>query len=98
MEINLRNVPFSEELLFFIRRCAGPTARDIEVRVVRTDVPARVHEVSIIRRGTLAAPIVETDPDVYLAIRNAFAILRGREDGMSGIRPAANDDGLELHG
>lgn len=97
MEINLRNVPFSEELLFFIRRCAGPTSRDLAVRVRRTDVPSRVHEVSILPKGA-STPIVETDPDVYLAVRNAFAVLRGRDEQDSGLRPAANDDGLELYG
>ena len=98
MEINLRNVPFSEELLFFIRRCAGPGARDLAVRVRRTDVPSRVHEVEIARTGTDDRPIVETDPDLYLAVRNAFAVLHGRDDEREVLRPAANDDGLELHG
>lgn len=93
MEMNLRNVPFSEELLFFIRRCAGPIPRRLEVRVQRIDVPVQTHEVTILECDD--AVIVENDPDVYLAVRNAFARLREREERASiePLRAAASGEG-----
>lgn len=102
MEINLRNVPFSEELLFYIRRCAGPVPRDMQVRVHRSEVPTQVYEVCLVRRdGADDVAVVEADPDVYLAVRNAFAVLREREryDETSALRPAACADGsVDIHG
>ncbi len=100
MEIDLRNVPFSEELLFFIRRCAGdsgaePTrarpARGIEIRLRRIEVPRRTYEACLVRRDD-GAIVLETDPDVYLAVRNAFEILRARDRrGGSPTLPVAFD-------
>jgi hypothetical protein len=96
MEINLRNVPFSEELLFFIRRCAGPTS-DLQVRLRHIEVPTSVYEVCLRRSSDASDYIVlETDPDVYLAVRNAFEILKardGREQGrrILAARHVAND-------
>jgi hypothetical protein len=90
MEINLRNVPFSEDLLFFIRRCAGDHPQ-LEVRLRHVRVPSSVYEVCVVHANDDA--IVESDPDVFIAVRNAFEILKARRNG---VLPA--DVAVDFHG
>ena len=90
MEINLRNVPFSEDLVFFIRRCAGDRP-GLEVRLRHMDAPSSVYEVCIVRGADDA--IVESDPDVFIAVRNAFEILKARRNGALPADVAADFHG-----
>lgn len=109
MEINLRNVPFSEEILFFIRRCAGdsgilggraPSTEDLEVRLQYIEVPNRVYEVCLVRHQREDDVIIlETDPDVYIAVRNAFEILKARDrrEGARRLRVPRTDGAADAH-
>jgi len=83
MDLTFRGVPMSDELVFYVRRCRsawGPLVPPGDLWTVRLErsssgkVRARV----LVTAPAVSAWSVQEDPDAFLAVRNAFAVLEER--------------------
>jgi hypothetical protein len=74
MEIVLRRMPLSEELLYYSRRCASRAfgGTDASLRLVVELVSGRRYRATL-ETGADDGPHFDLSPDPYIAIGNVFA-------------------------
>lgn len=82
--VTLRNVPLCHELLHYARRCCeglapllGNDAR-CELLIARGRGQGWAYVARVALPDLDLSPTYEADPDPYLAVRNAVAVLQGR--------------------
>lgn len=70
--VTFRAQPPSEEVVYFARRCAAKLPGARRPMVVFVEARPDTQRVTVRGRGAGGGQTVAEDPDVFLAIRNAF--------------------------